>query len=125
MNNQSDNKFIKVPKIYQQEASIGPVPADQLVPWAGLVITSFFVCEVILSLGLTFWGVSSVWLIASWWFLTGKKSYQYTDLWIMPNQDWVNLPERWISAENRQQFELKCKMKAKEKVTSKVINITV
>ncbi len=113
--NQSD--FVKVSKIYQQQASIGPVPADQLIPWAGLVLTSFFVCEIILSLGLAVWGVSSVWLIASWWFLTGNRSYKYTDLWIMPNQDWVNLSELWISAENHQLFQQKCQMKAKEKVT--------
>ncbi|NER01309.1 MAG: hypothetical protein F6K17_01030 [Okeania sp. SIO3C4] len=113
MENQSD--FVKVSKIYQQEASIGPVPADQLVPWGLLIGLSFFVCEVLLSLGLAVWGASSVWLIASWWFLTGKKSYKYTDLWIMPSKDWVNWPTMWVSAEEKQ-FGQKCKMMAKEKV---------
>ena len=112
---QSDD-FVKVSKIYQQQASVGPVPADQLVPWGVMVIVSFVVCEMLLSLGLAVWGVTSLWLIASWWFLTGKKSYQYTDLWIMPNKDWVNLPELWISAEQEELFKQKYSMKTKEKV---------
>ncbi len=112
---QSDD-FVKVSKIYQQEASIGPVPADQLVPWGIMVMASFFICEVLLSLGLVVWGATSLWLIASWWLLTGKKSYQYTDLWIMPNNDWINLPHLWISAEDTDLFKQKCEMKSKEKV---------
>ena len=71
-----DTQFVKVPKILQQEASIGPIPADQLVPWTGIIILCFFVTYILLGLPLQITGLSIVWLISSWWLLTGKRSYK-------------------------------------------------
>lgn len=100
-----DSQFVKVPKILQQEASIGPIPADQLVPWTGFIVIGFFVAYILLGLSLQITGLLIVWLISSWWLLTGKKSYKYTDLWIMPNSDWISLPRFWVSADDKGAFK--------------------
>ena len=100
-----DFDFVKVPKVLQQEASIGPIPADQLIPWVGLAIVCFFITDILLGFPLHVTGLCILWLISSWWLLTGKKSYKYTDLWIMPNRDWISLPQFWVSADDPGSFK--------------------
>lgn len=103
-----DKDFVSVNQVLGQKASIGPVPADQFFPIVGLAAFSFFFIYMLLGLGFKWWIAISTWLIASWWLLTGKKSYRYINKWIKPpGADWINYSMLWVSASNYRTWKRK------------------
>lgn len=85
-----DKDFIKVNKALGKIPSIGPIPANQLVPWAGIFFVSWVVTRELLGLGLFAFFALSFWLIVSWWLLTGNRSYEFTDRFKNPpGSDWT------------------------------------
>ncbi|BDI20898.1 hypothetical protein ANSO36C_67000 (plasmid) [Nostoc cf. commune SO-36] len=38
---QDNQEFIKVNRILGKQASIGPIPAEQLVPWIAIIVPTF------------------------------------------------------------------------------------
>lgn len=96
------NSFIRYNKILGKQASIGPVPANQLVPWIGIIVVSYVVIQGFLGLGLpTFFATAFV-LIVSWWLLTGKRPYHYLNQWRNPpGKDWCNGHKRYIAVLSR------------------------
>ncbi|MDX2241529.1 MAG: hypothetical protein NW224_12665 [Leptolyngbyaceae cyanobacterium bins.302] len=85
-----DKDFIKVNKALGKVPSIGPIPANQLVPWACIFFLSWIVMQELLGLGLFAFFALSFWLIVSFWLLTGNRSYDFTDrLKNPPGSDWT------------------------------------
>lgn len=85
-----DRDFVKVNKALGKIPSIGPVPANQILPWIVIIIGSWVVTMELLSLGLAVFFAVSFWLISAWWLLTGKHSYDFTDRFkATPGSDWT------------------------------------
>lgn len=85
-----DRDFVKVNKALGKIPSIGPVPANQILPWIAIIIGSWVVTMELFSLGLAAFFAICFWLIATWWLLTGKHSYDFTDRFkSTPGSDWT------------------------------------
>ena len=91
------DQFIKYNYILGKQPSMGPVPANQIVPWLGLIVISYVITNGFLSLGLTWFFAIAFWLIASWWLLTGSKPYKFMNQWRnAPGTNWFNGNKRYI-----------------------------
>jgi hypothetical protein len=44
--------FIKVNRVLGKQASLGPIPADQLMPWIAILIVCYLITNGFFSLGL-------------------------------------------------------------------------
>jgi hypothetical protein len=98
MENNPQNEFIKVNRILGKQASIGPIPAEQLVPWIAIIIVSYIITNGLLSLGMGWFFATSFWLIVSWWILTGNQPHQFLDRWRKPpGNEWYNCNNIYIS----------------------------
>ena len=56
--------------------SLGPLPGNQLIPWALLAVFGWFFAEIC-GFGLLEKAFLILWLIISWSFLTGSKPWKY------------------------------------------------
>ncbi len=113
-----DKEPIKTNQILNKAASVGPIPAYQLFPWAFLISASFLLTYGITDLGFPYFMGISTWLISTWWALTGNKIYKYLDRWFRPpgektGGDWINAKTLWVSAEDKGSFRRKLKSKLK------------
>lgn len=72
-----DREPVRVNKILGKQASIGPVPANQVLPWLAIIALSYLIFEGVFGLGwFVVLGVS-LWLAVSWWLLTGNDRDDY------------------------------------------------
>lgn len=93
-----NREFIKVNRILGKQASIGPIPADQLGPWVAIVVLCYVITNGFFSLGLGWFFSTSFWLIVSWWILTGNQPHQFLDRWRNPpGTEWCNGNNIYIS----------------------------
>jgi hypothetical protein len=98
MNSAPDREFIRFNKILGKEASIGPIPANQLVPWIAITMVCYTITNGFLSLGISWFFATTFWLILSWWILTGFKPYKFIDQFKRPpGKDWCNGNKIYIS----------------------------
>jgi hypothetical protein len=105
-----DLDYVPVNKLLGQQASIGPIPAEQLIPWVVCTVTAFFITNILFDLPMHISILTSVWLIVSWWMLTGKRSYQFTDRFAsLPGKDYIDLSTQFVPATNRGSFKRKQK----------------
>ncbi|HAJ60295.1 MAG TPA: hypothetical protein V6C91_14285 [Coleofasciculaceae cyanobacterium] len=75
-------KFRKVNANLGQQPNIGPFPADQFLPWIAIVGTSYYLCKVLLQFNWVATGCVAAWGIATWWVLTGSKSWRFLSKFI-------------------------------------------
>nr|WP_236117274.1 hypothetical protein [Hassalia byssoidea] len=95
---QDNREFIKVNRILGKQASIGPIPAEQLLPWIAIIVVCYVLTNGLLSLGMGWFFATSFWLIISWWILTGKQPHQFLDRWRNPpGTEWCNSNSIYIS----------------------------
>lgn len=86
-----DQHPIKVSKFMGKRASIGPIPADQLFPWVAIGLITYFMIRMMLGGNYLLWLGCWFWLAATWWALTGNKTFRYLKQWVSPpGHDWVN-----------------------------------
>jgi hypothetical protein len=98
MPREPERDFVRVNRILGKQASIGPIPANQIVPWCVLVIISYGVTNGIFGFGLAWFFIVSFWLIVSWWLLTGNAPHLFTDKFRHPPGDeWCNGDALYIS----------------------------
>lgn len=89
--NDSEKEPIRVNKILGKQASFGPIPANQILPWFAILIFSYFIFDGVLGWGIPIVGAISFWLILSWWFLTGKDPDQYINRFRKPQgRNWIS-----------------------------------
>lgn len=94
-----DKDPIKVNKLMGKRASIGPIPASQIIPWAIIGGTAYFIVVMLLALGIQVWLVCWVWLATSWWALTGERAYAFIKSWApLPGADWINGETLFVKA---------------------------
>lgn len=93
-----DKEPVRVNKILGKQASIGPVPANQLLPWLAIIIISYFIVEGVLGLGLPVVLGVSFWLAVSWWLLTGNDPDNYVNRFRKPRgRNWISGGALYVS----------------------------
>lgn len=86
-----DKDFVAVNQILGKPASIGIIPAHQILPWIIILILSYLLTNGFFSLGMPWFIITSLWLIFSWWLLTGNQPHQFVDKFRNPpGQEWCN-----------------------------------
>ncbi|WP_414545729.1 hypothetical protein [Nostoc sp. CCY0012] len=70
-----EKKFRTVNTILGESPRLGPFPADQIFPWAGIIITSIFIFHYLLDTGWLATGLIAAWGCATWWVLSSNKSF--------------------------------------------------
>ncbi len=93
-----EKDFIRVNKILGKQASIGFIPANQILPWCFLTAIAYTLTMGLFSLGLGWFFTVSLWLIVSWWLLTGNQPHLFTDKFRKPPGDeWCSGDSFYIS----------------------------
>lgn len=55
----------------------GPLPADQVIPWAAISFAFYFLFQEVLKLGWNWTILLIIWGCGTWWVLTGSKSWKF------------------------------------------------
>jgi hypothetical protein len=84
MPQEKDPEFRPVNQILGSQPSLGPIPADQIIPWAVIALSVYFIINGVFG-GLFqddfqrwLWIVLMTgWGMATWWILTGGKSWRF------------------------------------------------
>lgn len=93
-----DIGFIKVNQILGKQASIGPIPADQIVPWMLLIGIAYFLTQGLFSFGMPVFLFVAAWFCIAWWLLTGKRPHLFVDRFRgTPGTDWINGEAAYLS----------------------------
>ncbi|NJL63258.1 MAG: hypothetical protein HC903_17315 [Methylacidiphilales bacterium] len=94
----SEKETIKVNKILGKQAGLGPIPANQILPWFAIITISYFIFDGLLGWGIPKVFVISFWLIISWWFVTGKDPDKYVNRFRKPKgKNWMSGGAVYIS----------------------------
>lgn len=116
---QERSQFRPVNQILGSQPSLGPIPADQIIPWTLIALTSYFVMNGFLgglfqdSFQKWLWtGLMTGWGMATWWILTGGKSWRFLSKLIgVPTwtrgfaryQSWLEIKHEGKSRQKKQQ----------------------
>ncbi|MGD1874560.1 MAG: hypothetical protein ACFB02_16090 [Mastigocoleus sp.] len=83
-----DRKYRKVNATLGKQPSIGPFPAEQLVPWAIISGVSYYLVHGLLRLNWIWTIAIASCGIATWWILTANGSWRILSKFIsVPN--WI------------------------------------
>jgi hypothetical protein len=79
-----EQEFRPVNQVLGSQPSLGPIPADQVLPWILIALGSYFIINGIFGGIFTsefqkwLWTILiTAWGIATWWILTGGKSWRF------------------------------------------------
>jgi hypothetical protein len=56
---------------------VGPFPADQVVPWTAISLSSYYVCKSVFGLSWLWTCIVAAWGMSTWWILTGSKAWRF------------------------------------------------
>ena len=89
MTRERDPEFRPVNQILGTQPSLGPIPADQIIPWTVIVLAAYFIINGIFGSWFTdefqkwLWtALMAGWGVATWWILTGGKSWRFLSKFI-------------------------------------------
>jgi hypothetical protein len=68
-------KFRRVNPNLGDTPRIGPFPANQVIPWAGICFVSYYLCNIFTQLGWVWTFGLAGWGVTTWWILTGDKPW--------------------------------------------------
>ena len=71
------DEYIQINSALSLKPSLGPIPADQMFPWAVIVLGNIFVVKSLLGLSWIITILSIGWGIATWWILTGSDGGRF------------------------------------------------
>lgn len=73
----SDPKYRPVNAALGMQPRLGPLPADQVIPWMMIAFVFYIVFQQVLHLSWLWTGILILWGCATWWLLTGSKAYRF------------------------------------------------
>jgi hypothetical protein len=89
MTQDKDRDFRPVNQILGSQPSLGPIPADQILPWTVIALTSYFIINGIFGAFFSddfqkwLWVILvTAWGMATWWILTGGRSWRFLSKFI-------------------------------------------
>jgi hypothetical protein len=95
------SKFRQINQMLGSRPSIGPIPADLLLPWGGILVTvliftrSVFVLDWQWTVGLVVWGC------VTWTILAGQKPHKFLSKFMSPPNRWSRGHERYRPIDRR------------------------
>jgi hypothetical protein len=104
----SDNDFVPVNQVLNLKPRLGPIPGEQVFPWAVIMLAAYIICQGLLGLSWIVTGLVAGWGIATWWALTGDESWRFLSKfrgvpdWTMGNLEYTSLLEKSPQAARRQ-----------------------
>jgi hypothetical protein len=82
-------EFRPVNQILGTQPSLGPIPADQIIPWTVITLTPYFIINGIFGSLFTddfqkwLWtALMAGWGVTTWWILTGGRSWRFLSKFI-------------------------------------------
>ena len=102
------SKYRKVNATLGKQPSIGPFPADQLVPWAIICGSSYYLAHGLLRLNWV-WTISiAAWGISTWWVMTANGAWRILSKFVStPNWTRVGIPYQQLMDTKTKQVHLK------------------
>lgn len=76
---------IRVHKALDAEVNIGPIPGSQIWWWAGAMLITIIVCEI-LGQGWPVGFPLFIWIAGTSWILTGKDSWKFLNRFHKPKR---------------------------------------
>ncbi|NET40191.1 MAG: hypothetical protein F6K19_51035, partial [Cyanothece sp. SIO1E1] len=78
--------FRPVNHILGAQPRLGPIPAEQIIPWTSMIGIAYLIGR---GLGLDWLmiGLIAAWGIATWWILTGGKNWKFLAKFV-PTPTW-------------------------------------
>jgi hypothetical protein len=84
--NEPNPNFRTVNRILGAQPNLGPIPANQVLPWAIIIIFSWFVSSNFLGGDFFKTILLAGWLMGTWWILTGNHSWRFLSKFVsVPN----------------------------------------
>jgi hypothetical protein len=80
-------QFRPVNQSLGQQPSLGPIPANLLMPSMVILLTVYGVSQTLLHLDFAWFLLLSVWLLCTWWIVVGEQPWRFTNKFI-PVPDW-------------------------------------
>ncbi|NJL78886.1 MAG: hypothetical protein HC836_48140 [Richelia sp. RM2_1_2] len=97
------SKYRNVNATLGKQPSIGPFPADQLVPWAIICGGSYYIAHGLLRLNWVWTIAIATWGISSWWVLTANGAWRILSKFVStPNWARVGIPyQQLVNTRNK------------------------
>jgi hypothetical protein len=118
MTQDQDKDFRPVNQILGSQPSLGPIPADQILPWTVIALTSYFIVNGVFGGFFSddfqkwLWMILiTAWGMATWWILTGGRSWRFLS-------KFIGVPT-WTRGFARYQSILEVKHEAKNRKTKR------
>lgn len=70
-----DREFRTVNRVLGDQPRIGPFPADQIVPWTGILLFGILVVNGVFQASWFATGVFVAWGWATWWVVSSNKAF--------------------------------------------------
>ena len=94
------DEYIQINSALSLKPSLGPIPADQMFPWAVIVLGNIFVVKSLLGLSWIITILSIGWGIATWWILTGSDGGRFLSKFHAPPYWAYGCAQYWSPLEN-------------------------
>jgi hypothetical protein len=118
MTQDNDKDFRPVNQILGSQPSLGPIPADQILPWTVIALASYFIVNGVFGGFFSddfqkwLWMILiTAWGMATWWILTGGRSWRFLS-------KFIGVPT-WTRGFARYQSILEVKHEAKNRKTKR------
>ncbi|HAZ48544.1 MAG TPA: hypothetical protein DDW76_34745 [Cyanobacteria bacterium UBA11369] len=110
MTQDPNQEFRPINRILGAQPSLGPIPSHLVLPWTGIALFSYFICQGVLSLGWLITGFVAAWGMSTWWILTGDKSWHFLSKFV-PTPKWTRGMAKYESFLERGYYEEKNRLK--------------
>jgi hypothetical protein len=80
-------QFRPVNQSLGQQPSLGPIPANLLMPATVILCIAYLVSQTLLHLDFAWFLLLSVWLLCTWWIVVGERPWKFTNKF-KPVPDW-------------------------------------
>jgi hypothetical protein len=87
MTDDRSKQFRPVNQSLGQQPNLGPIPATLLAPSAAILVISYFLVKVVLSLEFVWFLLVSAWGMSTWWLVVGEKTWRFTNKFVSA-PDW-------------------------------------
>ncbi|MEA5464230.1 hypothetical protein [Leptothoe sp. PORK10 BA2] len=88
------SKFRPVNTILGSQPRLGPIPADQIIPWFCITGAAYLMGRGF-NLSWVSIGFITAWGVSTWWILTGGKSWKFTAKFV-PTPTWSRGYARYL-----------------------------
>ncbi|MEL6930306.1 MAG: hypothetical protein AAFO95_16950, partial [Cyanobacteria bacterium J06600_6] len=89
-----------------EKSQIAIIPREYILPWLIITTLSYVLIykplNFFLGIGYFWLVLIIIWLCAAWSLIAGRKSHDFTDeLYPLPKDNWIDLPQTFIPATNK------------------------